>query len=140
MALDPDQLIAEAVAHEKAAKELRQAASSLRKLRRATEGIVEGQPAFRPVGWKTADDLKILMEDGKREFTRGELEREMVERKIAGEAGSDENVRLRAARTTITSGKAKGYLVEIEHKSGNPDKNTIRWIPGIWSNPRLRKQ
>lgn len=131
-----DDALAQAREYERLAKELRSVVEGHLRLQQS-RGAGQ-QTGYQPDAWTVADHLKILMEDGKKTFRRGELEQIMVREKMAGAPGSTDNVRLRAARTAIRVGKNKGYLSESEGPDQDPN-NLITWIPGIWSNERLQK-
>lgn len=83
----------------------------------------------KPDGWNVADDIQRMLENGKKTMPRDELIKTLVENDLV--KGATPPVRIAAARRAITMGKLKGYL-RIKDE-------LVHWVPGIYENPRLRK-
>lgn len=115
--------------YEKIAKHLRESARILRGLAGPVEGISEGQPVRRPDAWRTADDIELLLEQGKKAMPAGDLLNTLADRRlVAGESFDD---RIANARKALTRGQNIGYLEIVD--------DIVRWIPGKRVNPRLSR-
>lgn len=88
-----------------------------------------GRLLRKPDGWNVADDIKKLLENGKKAMRRDDLIKTLVEGDLV--KGATPQVRIAAARRAITMGEVKGYL-SIKNE-------LVHWVPGIYENPRLRK-
>ena len=130
MALDPEDLLAQAKEYERLAKKLRETYKAMRGLNRSIEGIVEGQPVRRPDAWRTADDIELLLEHGNKAMPSGELLKALAEQNLVG--GETYDDRISSGRKALTRGVNIGYLA-IED-------DVVRWIPGIRVNSRLGRK
>jgi len=130
MALDPEDLLAQAKEYERLAKKLRETYKAMRGLNRSIEGIVEGQPVRRPDAWRTADDIELLLEHGNKAMPSGELLKALADQNLVG--GETYDDRISSGRKALTRGVNIGYLA-IED-------DVVRWIPGIRVNSRLGRK
>jgi hypothetical protein len=118
-------------------KEIREAESrlawlkeTLRKETGSHPGVLDGGHLLRkPDGWNVADDIKKLLDNGKKTMPRDELVTTLVEGDLV--KGATSSVKVASARRAITMGELKGYL-RIKNE-------LVHWVPGIYENPRLRK-
>jgi hypothetical protein len=87
-----------------------------------------------PLAWKTADDIQILLEDGKVTMPKDQLIQILVDRNLVG--GKTVKKKYESALLAITNGATKGYL-RVE---GNGENALVQWIPGERENKRVSRK
>jgi hypothetical protein len=101
---------------------------------RPPDPLENGKVRKPPLAWKTADDIQILLEDGKVTMPKDELIRTLVERNLVG--GKTLNKKYESAWLAITTGVVKKYL----RVDGDAENALVHWIPGVRVNRRVSKK